>query len=384
MRLRQVLVLSGLFLLAVLLIVFPPDQEVALREPVPAPVRVTAVERADLRPVETVSGHLQPARRVTLQFEVAGRVATRTAEPGMEVAEGDVLLTLEDGDYRDALTQARAEWQTERDGLERDRRLLQLARRSRVLQEEEVERLQSLSERSLASKSLIGDAEALLATRQAEEARLRSSVATGPQRVAARKAALDRAQRNLDRTALRAPFAGRVNQVFVQAGDYALVNQSAVEFIDSALDFYAEVRGEVARSLEFGQTVDVDVEGVVSQATLVAVQPDPDPATFTHAVRLRMPAGETRAGASARARLPLRTLRQVLVVPATAVLNDGASAYVFRVAQGRLQRLAVQLGPRVGERQVILDGVAEGDRVVTRDVAALADGQNVTPDADPS
>lgn len=384
MRLRQILILSGLLLGAALLAMFPPAQDVTLRAPAPTPVRVAAVVRADLVPRETISGHLQPARRVNLQFQVAGRVASRAVEPGLRVEEGDVLLTLEDGDYRDALTQAEAEWKTERDGLARDRRLLELAARSRALQEAEVERLKSLSERSLASKSLIGDAEALLATRQSEEARLRTSVDTGPQRVAARQAALDGARRNLDRTLLRAPFPGRVNQVFVDVGDYAPVNQNAVEFIDEALDFFAQVRGDVARSLEFDQQVEVEVAGTSRTARVVAVQPDPDPTTFTHAVRLRMPPEETRAGLSARAVLPLRAVEAALVVPATAVLSDGAESYLFKVEQDRLRRVPVQLGPRVGQRQVVVAGIDEGDRVVTRDVAALADRQVVQVDDDAS
>ena len=43
----------------------------------------------------------------------------------------------------------------------------------------------------------------------------------------------------------------------------------------------------------------------------------------------------------------------------------------------RLQRVAVQLGPRVGQQQVIASGIDAGERVVVRDVAALADDQVV-------
>ena len=94
-----------------------------------------------------------------------------------------------------------------------------------------------------------------------------------------------------------------------------------------------------------------------------------------------MPAGENRSGAAAVAALPLTPQPGVLVVPTTAVLLDDGSAYVFRVSDQHLQRVSVELGMRVGQQQVILTGLQAGDNVVIRDVAALADGQAILPEA---
>ena len=380
-RPRQVLILLLLTAIALLLLIIQPADEPALRSLAPSPVLVNHASRTDLYPRELVSGHLQPVRRAWLRFEVDGRVAERRAEAGQSVSVGDVLLTLDDQDYQDVLIQAQAEWQQAEQDLQRDRSLLKLAERSRKLQEEEVSRLNSLGERSLASKTRLGDAEALLAQRLSEEARLGASVNTGPQRVAASKAAMDRARRNLDRTTLKVPFAGRVNQVQLQVGDYANRNQQALELVSDQLDFYAQVRGPVARALTLGQRVTVSVGDRSYTASVAAVQPDPDPGTFTHAIRLRMPESETRSGALAVAQLPLQPVRNALVVPSTAILLDEGSAFVFRVEGEHLQRVAVQLGPRVVQQQVIVSGIDAGEQVVVRDVAALADGQVVVSEA---
>lgn len=380
-RPRQVLILLLLTAIALLLLIIQPADEPALRSLAPSPVLVNHASRTDLYPRELVSGHLQPVRRAWLRFEVDGRVAERRAEAGQSVSVGDVLLTLDDQDYQDVLIQAQAEWQQAEQNLQRDRSLLKLAERSRKLQEEEVSRLNSLGERSLASKTRLGDAEALLAQRLSEEARLGASVNTGPQRVAASKAAMDRARRNLDRTTLKVPFAGRVNQVQLQVGDYANRNQQALELISDQLDFYAQVRGPVARALTLGQRVTVSVGDRSYTASVAAVQPDPDPGTFTHAIRLRMPESETRSGALAVVQLPLQPVRNALVVPSTAILLDEGSAFVFRVEGEHLQRVAVQLGPRVVQQQVIVSGIDAGEQVVVRDVAALADGQVVVSEA---
>jgi multidrug efflux pump subunit AcrA (membrane-fusion protein) len=92
---------------------------------------------------------------------------------------------------------------------------------------------------------------------------------------------MDRAQRNLDRTTLKAPFAGRVNQVQLDVGDYASRNQQALELISDQLDFYAQVRGPLARALTLGQRVTVRVADRSYTATLAAVQPDPDPRSLS-------------------------------------------------------------------------------------------------------
>jgi len=354
-----------------------PAEEPALRALAPLAVAVNDTRVVDLYPLETVSGHLQPARRAWLRFEVDGRVAARHVEAGRQVEADALLLELDARDYRDAFIQAQANWREAKEELERDRSLLKLAQRSRKLQQEEVSRLQQLGERSLASKTLLGDAQALLAQRQSEEARLKSSVENGPQRVAAREAAMDLAQRNLERTGLRAPFAGRVNQVLLQVGDFAGRNQQALELISDQLDFYTQVRGSVARALNIGQQVQVVVAGQTYTATVFSVQPDPDPATFTHAVRLSMPAAERRSGMAGAAQLPLAPLSQALVVPATAVLLDDGRAFLFKLDGEHLRRVAVELGTRVGQQQVIASGIDAGQTVVVRDVAALADGQRV-------
>lgn len=381
LRSRQAIILLTLFAVVALLVLFTPEQQQELRELAPLPVVVSPVRRADLQPEITVSGRLQPSRRSLLRFEVQGVVSERLVEPGQKVEAGAVLLRLDDNDYQDALIQAQADLQLQEKNLQRDRDLLKLAARSRELQEEELARLNQLGERSLASKTLLGNAAALLVQRRSEEAHLSAGVATGPQRVSVAKAALNRAQRNLHRSVLTAPFSGLVNKVDLEIGDVAGRNQPAVELIDRHMDFYAQVRGKVARSLQLGQQVTVAVDGERASARIVSIQPDPDPETYTHAIRLRMPTSEGRSGMVANAILPLRPLDAVLVVAATAVLVEEGSAFVFIVRDNRLQRMEVKPGSRVGSQQVLLSGVEAGDRVVVRDVAALADGLSVMPES---
>lgn len=357
-----------------------PDLQPRLRAEPPARVEVAPVERRTVRPVETVVGRLEPVRRANLRFEVAGQVAERAVEPGQRVEQGALLLRLQDGDFRDAVAEAAAQLAIEREGVARDRQLLTLAEEQMELQAGEVRRLERLGADSLVARSQLDEARQRLVQLRAEVARLRHSVDTAQARVALRRAALDRAQRNLDRTRLRAPFAGVVNDVAVQVGDYVSSNQPALELLDlDALELHLEVRAAVAAAQELGAPVTVQTEDGPVEGRIVALQRHPDPSTFTYGLRVRVSGGETRSGRIARARLFLPRLEDVLTVPAASLVYDEGAAYVLTVEQGRLRRVPVRLGPRVGDDQVVYGELSPGGLIVARDAAALAAGQQVRP-----
>lgn len=382
---RQIGVIAGLVGVVILLVLTAPDSEPELEESIVPAVQVAMVGLHDLLPTETVSGRLEPARKAALHFELAGQVSERPVEPGQAVGQGAPLLQLASGDYEDALAEAEAMLAQEKRNIQRDRELLALSRNNYTLQKNDLDRLLKLGEDSLVSKSRLDETRIKLIQLESEVARLKSSVATAESRIALKQAARNRAARNLERTQLPAPFAGTVNAVNAQIGDYVTPSQIMVDLIDAAsLDLYAEVRGSVAQSLKQGQAITVAVDGMELQGTLIALQIDPSPDTFTHALRVRIDGDSARPGQVARVRLPLQQRRRVTAVPATAVLFDEGRAFVFRLDGDSLQQVPVITGERVDGLQVVLQGLDENDRVVSRDVSALSNGQRVQvlePDA---
>ena len=382
---RQIGVIAGLVGVVILLVLTAPDSEPELEESIVPAVQVAMVGLHDLLPTETVSGRLEPARKAALHFELAGQVSERPVEPGQAVGQGAPLLQLASGDYEDALAEAEAMLAQEKRNIQRDRELLALSRNNYTLQKNDLDRLLKLGEDSLVSKSRLDETRIKLIQLESEVARLKSSVATAESRIALKQAARNRAARNLERTQLPAPFAGTVNAVNAQIGDYVTPSQIMVDLIDAAsLDLYAEVRGSVAQSLKQGQAITVEVDGMELQGTLIALQMDPSQDTFTHALRVRIDGDSARPGQVARVRLPLQQRQRVTAVPSTAVLFDEGRAYVFRLDGDSLQQVPVITGERVDGLQVVLQGLDENDRVVSRDVSALSNGQRVQvlePDA---
>ena len=370
--------------LVVLLLLTRPEKAPELRKASALSVTSAAVQIHDLVPYETVSGRLEPMRKAMLHFELSGQVQERHVEPGHVVEADALLLALVAGDFQDALDSAEARLQLESSNIERDRELLKLAQRNRKLQEAEVARLETLGKDSLISRSRLDEARIKLLQLESEVAELNNSVATEAARLALLQAERNRAARDLSRTRLPAPVAGIVNAVEVQVGDYVTPNAAVLELIDiSRLDLYVEVRGELAQALAPGQQVNVQINGHPQEGKIVALQTDPDPVTFTHALRVRLPGGGVRSGMVARVQLPLRPLEQVIAVPVTAVLQDEGHSYVFRVIDAVLARTEVITGRRVNELQVVHSGLEPDEVIVVRDVAALSDGQQVqVPDAE--
>ena len=374
-RIYVLLALAGAVLL---LLLTAPDKEPELQQVAVPAVRVAPVGLHDLVPTEIVSGRLEPARRAEMHFELSGQVHSRSVEPGQAVQQNELLLSLEPGDYEDALNEAEARLVQESRDIQRDRELLTLSRRNHTLQKNDVKRLEKLGADSLVSQSRLDEARIKLLQLESEVAQLKSRVDSAEARLALKQAARNRAARNLARTQLLAPFAGSVNAVNVQAGDYVTPNQSVAELIDvSSLDLYVEVRGDVAQSLQPGQAVDVVVTAVTLPGKVIALQIDPDPVTFTHALRVRVAGAEVRPGQVAQAHLPLRGLNGVTAVPNTAVLFEEGRTYIFLLEGDRLVLVEVSLGKRVGKLQVVRQGIDASDRIVTHDVSALTHGQQV-------
>jgi len=371
-------VLAALVGVAILLLLTVPDENPELQQVIVPVVQVATVGLHDLVPVETVSGRLEPARKTALHFELAGQVHARPVEPGQSVRAGEPLLMLASGDYEDALAEAEAQLAQETRNIQRDRELLKLSRSNYSLQKNDLDRLLKLGEDSLVSKSRLDETRIKLIQLESEVAQLKSSVASAESRLALREAARNRAARNLKRTQLPAPFAGTVNAVNAQVGDYVTPNQALVDLVDAAsLDLYAEVRGNIAQSLAQGQLVTVEVNGVQVPGEVIALQIDPNPETFTHALRVRIAGDQARPGQVAQVRLPLREMHGVTAIPSTALLFDEGRASVFLVNSNTLRQVEVKPGERVDGLQIVLQGLSASDRVVTRDVSALSHGQQV-------
>ena len=215
---KRVFVYPALILVAVAAIVIliswmaPQAPREILDIPLPA-IRVQTVQTQPFQFRVDAQGTVVPRREGDLRPQISGEVVwlSPSMVPGGFFDEGEVLLRIDPVDYA-----ARVE--SERAALARAESEAGRARK-------ELKRQRSLADRSVASQARIDDAEnaARVSDAVLREARSR----------------LGQAERDLERTELRAPYRGRIRSERVDPGQFVSRGESLAELY--AVD-YAEVR----------------------------------------------------------------------------------------------------------------------------------------------
>ena len=184
--------LAGLAIYA-LLQVTKPQPAPSIEAPRPVSVEVVPAIRAASRPTIVVYGEVRPAVRTQLVAQVGGKIMSIAPDfiEGGQFAPGEVLLTIEDTDYRAAVDE----------------------RRARVAAAK-VDLQQALADADVARKQLAGQSNpSPLALKKPQVARAESALK-------AAETALSLAQTNLERTQINLPFKGRVESQAADLGQY--------------------------------------------------------------------------------------------------------------------------------------------------------------------
>ena len=330
-----------------------PAQKAAAPATQAAPARPVAVEVATVLAVDfaddtTAVGTLKAAESVVLRPEVSGRITRIGFRDGALVNKGDLLIAFDAAIPDAELAQARA---------------------NRDLALASFKRNQELLEKKFISPQAL---DASAATLKVQEAAVQ---------LAAAKAAKMRIQ---------APFRGIVGLRDVSVGSYIKEGEALVNIEDVSslrVDFrLAETwleRVKVGQSLELGSDA---LPGKRFVAKVEAIDPQIDPNGRSIAVRARLDnaAGQLRPGMFVRLRLAFGERKGVLMVPEEAIM-PGAKPAVFKVVDGKAERVVVRTGIRRDAQVEIVDGLAAGDVVVSAGQMKLRPGAPVKmPGAKPA
>ncbi|HEY4619466.1 MAG TPA: efflux RND transporter periplasmic adaptor subunit, partial [Nitrospirota bacterium] len=94
---------------------------------------------------------------------------------------------------------------------------------------------------------------------------------------------------------------------------------------------------------------------------------------FSQANEERLP-----VGASVDAEIILETKKDAVIAPTNAVIERDDVKFVYAIAEGRIKKKTVKTGISSWEYIEILDGIVEGERVITSlDVAGIGEGKRV-------
>jgi membrane fusion protein, multidrug efflux system len=175
-----------------------------------------------------------------------------------------------------------------------------------------------------------------------------------------------------------------VERRMVNPGEH--VNRSAALFTlvrGDVLELAAAVPERSAAAVRTGQTVRFTANGRAFEGRVARIGPSVDPSSRAVTVYVQVPNrdGSLKAGTFATGRIVARIVSDALVVPASALHEgpEGSGRIVYRIRGDELDVAEVTTGlADEGQGLVqIVDGLAEGDRVVVGNVGMLGKGMKV-------
>jgi RND family efflux transporter MFP subunit len=364
--------------LAAGMVALKPDVETRVAEPQPPLVRAVEVALADVPLIVRSQGTVRPRTESQLVPEVSGRViwVSPSFAEGEFFEKGQALLKVDPHDYRQAVVRARAEVARTKLQLAREEAEAEVAR-------EEWEDLGA------------GEAATALTLREPQLEDARAAVASA-------EANLTTAERNLERTQIRAPYAGRLRRKNVDVGQFVTVGSPvatiySVEYAETRLPLpddelaYVELplhyRGETARPKGPRVTLKADFAGETFEwvGEIVRTEGEIDPASrMVHAVaQVKNPYGRGEdpdrpplaVGLYVEAEIEGTNAEGIAVLPRAAL--RGRSQVLVVSPEDRLEFRDVDLLRTTREQIYVRGGLKAGERVCVSPLEAVTDGMRV-------
>jgi len=200
------------------------------------------------------------------------------------------------------------------------------------------------------------------------------------------------AEAQLNYAEIRSPINGVVTDRPLYPGEMASAGTPLLTVMDtSSVVARAHIPQEQAALLKLGDKATITVAGGVTgddepiegKVTVVSPALDPNSTTVEVWVQAKNPKGRLRPGTSAQISMLARSVPNSLVIPDAAVLTapDGSNYVMLAGTDNKAHQKAVKTGIRQGDQVQILDGLAEGERVVASGAYGLPDNTKIRVEA---
>ncbi len=319
--------------------------------PPPANVEIAKAAAMEMKPHTVLPGTVVSMRDAVIAAETSGKILS-VVDIGDEVGTEDNLAVIDDTDAKQVLNQRKAELQ----GL----RSLHKYHSDYFKRIEEYDHKLGLSAIAIAE--------------------LRSNLDTAAADVARGVAALNGAQIALDRTQIKAPFAGSVVSQAIQTGEYAQTGTAIVRLVDTInLEVSAQVPASLVQPIKKGTLIEVSGMGRSVMAPVRALVPVGDSINRTMELRISLKDTGFLVGTPVRVTLATAQPKEVVAVPRDALILRSNSQYIFVVDEDNVaHKQDVLLGYAEGEMIEVIGDVSSNATVIIRGGERLRDGQSVS------
>ncbi len=191
---------------------------------------------------------------------------------------------------------------------------------------------------------------------------------------------------------IRSPINGVVTDRPLYPGEMAAAGTPLLTVMDTtSVIARAHIPQDQASLLKLGDKATITVPAAISgeddpidgKVTVVSPALDPNSTTVEVWVQAKNPRGRLRPGTSVQIAMLARAVPNSLVIPAAAILTapDRSNYVMVAGSDNRAHQKAVKTGIRQGDQVQILDGLADGDRVVASGAYGLPDNTKIRVEA---
>lgn len=364
-------------------------------------LRIASVQRGDLIRDVMVNGRVVAANSPTLYASYAGTVSLRIAA-GAAVSQGQVLVVIDSPELNSQFDQessrlAQLEVEVERQKILAAKQKLLALRTADERQlaltaaRREAERSQRAHDRGALSEvdwlrfqDAVESAEILARHAQADADLEAQSVdfelKTRVQALAQQRLLVGELQRRVDQLHVRAPVDGVIGTLAVADRAAVIANTPLLTVVDlSHLEVEAEVPESYADELAVGMPVELRAAGGTAVGSISAISPEVVGSQVLARVRFddAVPAG-LRQNQRVSGRVLFERRENVLTLARGPFLDVDGGRFAYRVEDGIARRVPIRVGATSIDAIEVIDGLAEGDRVVIAGSDQFAAAERIT------
>ncbi len=348
-------------------------------------VRIAVAREISNRAASTVlnaSGYVTARRQATVSSKFTGKVMEVLIEEGMEVEKDQVLARLDSANVATAYALAEAQLNASKTSLKETEALLNEARAI-------FKRTKNLVDRQLASEAEMDRARAGSESLAAQLERKHADVQVAEKQ-------LDVYRQQLEDTIIRAPFAGVVISKNAQPGEMISPVSAGGGFtrtgigtiVDmSSLEIEIDVNEAYINRVKAGQKIVATLDAYPDwqiPCHVIAIIPTADRQRATVEVRVGFDQLDPRILPDMGVKVAFQEEnskvvpgRAGVVVPQSAVKENGDRQYVLLLVDEMVERRAVATGGERGKEILITSGITAGDKVIINAPAGLQGGESV-------
>jgi HlyD family secretion protein len=332
-------------------------------------VELAPATRAEVNQELAVVGNLVGDQTVSVVPKTAGRLEQIAVKLGDRVSRGQRIAKIEDQEILEQVKQAEAAFQVASATIRQRDADLALAKTN-------AERSRNLFQRQLLPQQTLDDSEAKYQSAQAslDLARAQNSQS---------QARLDELRFSQQNTVITSPVNGFVARRAADPGAFVSANAPIVDVVDiSRVRLVVNVIEKDLKQISVGDSARVEVDafpGENFQGRIARISPVLDPATRTASIEIEIPNGDFRLkpGMYARVGIVTDSHPNALVVPTNALVDVNGTRGVYLAIDNVASFRPVKTGIEGAMRTEVLEGVADGDRVVTTGAAGLRNGDPI-------